>query len=95
MHIPTPTNTPSLFSDHDVVILSLTSLHKTTPKTHVWKNNTSLFKKEKYKTEIENYLNKFANEMTTTCLNPLEIWIMLECKTKKTVNQIMKIRSPL
>ena len=81
---------PSLFSDHDVVILSLTSLHKTTPKSHVWKNNTSLFKKEKYKTEIQNYLNEFAQEMSTTILNPLEIWILLKCKIKKLLNKLGK-----
>jgi len=81
---------PSLFSDHDVVILSVTSLHKATPKTHVWKNNTCLFKKEKYKTEMQNYLNKFAKEMSTTCLNPLEIWIMLKCKTKQLLIKLGK-----
>jgi len=57
---------PSLFSDHDVVNLSLTSLHKTTPKTHVWKNNTSSFKKEKYKTERKIVLTN----LQTKCQQP-------------------------
>ena len=81
---------PSLFSDHDVVILSLTSSHKTPAKSHVWKNNTSLYKKGKYKTEIQIYLNKFAQEMSTTSLNPLEIWIKLKCRVKKLLNKLGK-----
>jgi len=53
-----------------------------------------VYSKKKNTKPKEKLSKKFANEMSTTCLNPLEIWIMLECKTKKTVNQIMKIRSP-
>ena len=57
---------PSLFSDHDVVILSLTSLHKTTPKTHVWKNITSSFKKKNTKPNYKIFLTK----LQTKCQQP-------------------------
>jgi len=42
---------------------------------------------------MQNYLNKFTKEMSTTCLNPLEIWITFKCKTKKLLIKLGKSKA--
>ena len=86
-HLCNPKNhifIPIPFSDHDIVILTLSTSSKPTTQTSLWKNNVSNFGHEQYKNEIIKLIETHSQTANTTHdKNPLENWQNLKKKIKQ------------